>query len=91
MEISEGVIRLGLRPRRITPSSISIILHKILSLIKLIFTLLSVNFKKPFSEGIIAPVKGCPVNTCIHFFKKKKKKKKLYSQSMPCGYFMQYH
>ena len=27
MEISEGVIRLGLRPRRITPSSISIILH----------------------------------------------------------------
>ena len=32
MEISEGVIRLGLRPRRITPSSISIILHKILSL-----------------------------------------------------------
>ena len=30
---SEGVIRLGLRPRRITPSSISIILHKILSLI----------------------------------------------------------
>ena len=33
MEILEGVIRLGLRPRRITPSSISIILHKILSLI----------------------------------------------------------
>ena len=33
MEISEGVIRLGLRPWRITPSSISIILHKILSLI----------------------------------------------------------
>ena len=33
MEISEGVIRLGLRPRRITPSSISIIPHKILSLI----------------------------------------------------------
>ena len=32
-EISEGVTRLGLRPRRITPSSISIILHKILSLI----------------------------------------------------------
>ena len=30
MEISEGAIRLGLRPRRITPSSISIILHKIL-------------------------------------------------------------
>jgi len=28
MEISDGVIRLGLRPRRITPSSISIILHK---------------------------------------------------------------
>ena len=27
MEISEGVIRLGLRPRRITPSLISIILH----------------------------------------------------------------
>ena len=33
MEISEGVIRLDLRPRRITLSSISIILHKILSLI----------------------------------------------------------
>ena len=33
MEISGGVIRLGLRPRRITPSAISIILHKILSLI----------------------------------------------------------
>ena len=33
MKISEGVIRLGLRPRRITPSSVSIILHKILSLI----------------------------------------------------------
>ena len=32
MEISEGVIRLGVRSRRITPSSISIILHKILSL-----------------------------------------------------------
>ena len=33
MEISEGVIRLGLRPRQITPSLISTILHKILSLI----------------------------------------------------------
>ena len=33
MEISESVIRLGLRPRRITPPSISIILHKILRLI----------------------------------------------------------
>ena len=32
MEISEGVIRLGLRPRWITPSWMSIILHKILSL-----------------------------------------------------------
>ena len=29
MDISEAVIRLGLWPRRITPSSISIILHKI--------------------------------------------------------------
>ena len=29
LDISEGVIRLGLRPRRITPTSISIILHKI--------------------------------------------------------------
>ena len=34
MEISEGVIRLGLR--RITSSSISIILHKTLSLIHLL-------------------------------------------------------
>ena len=33
MEISKGVIRLGLRPRRITPSLISTIFHKILSLI----------------------------------------------------------
>ena len=33
MQISEGVIRLSLRLRRITPSSISIILHKMLSLI----------------------------------------------------------
>ena len=33
MEISDGVIRFGQRPRRITPSSISIILHKIFSLI----------------------------------------------------------
>ena len=33
MEISEGVIRLDLRPWRVTLSSISIILHKILSLI----------------------------------------------------------
>ena len=33
MEISEGVILLGLWPRQITPSSISIILHKLLSLI----------------------------------------------------------
>ena len=32
MEI-EGVIHLGLRRQRITPSSVSIILHKILSLI----------------------------------------------------------
>ena len=29
MEISEAVIRLGLRPRQITPSLISIILHKL--------------------------------------------------------------
>ena len=36
MEISEGVIRLGLRPRRITPSSISIILHKGRTIRKLI-------------------------------------------------------
>ena len=33
MEISEGVIRLGLASRRITLSSISKILHKIVSLI----------------------------------------------------------
>ena len=33
MEISDGVICRGRRPRRLTPSSISIILHKILSLI----------------------------------------------------------
>ena len=33
METSEGIIRLGLRPRRKSPSSISIILQKILSLI----------------------------------------------------------
>ena len=33
VEISEGVISLGLRPRWITPSSISIILYKILNLI----------------------------------------------------------
>ena len=33
MEISEGVIRLGLRRRRITPSSISIIRQKILTII----------------------------------------------------------
>ena len=31
------LIRLGLRPRRITPSSISIILHKILSLFNYLF------------------------------------------------------
>ena len=34
MVISEGVVHLGFRPRRITPSSIYIILHKILSLIQ---------------------------------------------------------
>ncbi len=34
MQISEGVIRLSLRLRRITPSSICIILHIILSLIQ---------------------------------------------------------
>ena len=33
MEIWEGAIRLSLRPRRITLSSISIILYKMLSLI----------------------------------------------------------
>ena len=33
MEISESVIHLGLQPRWITPSSISLIVHKILSLI----------------------------------------------------------
>ena len=33
IETSEGVIRLGLRLRRITPSKTSIILHKMLSLI----------------------------------------------------------
>ena len=33
MEISEGFISLGLRPRRITLSSISIILYKVLSLL----------------------------------------------------------
>ena len=36
MEISEGVVLLSLRPRHITPSSISITLHKILSLLLLI-------------------------------------------------------
>ena len=48
MEISEGVIRLGLRPRRITPSSTSIILHNILSLIHelLIIFLKSIFVKK---------------------------------------------
>ena len=32
-QISEGVIHLGLQPRRITPSSICLILHLLLSLI----------------------------------------------------------
>ena len=41
MEIEEGVIRRDRRPRRITPSEISIILHMILkpnSIIVLLFT-----------------------------------------------------
>ena len=55
MEISEGVIRLGLRPRdrRITPSSISIILRKILNLIhsllniqRLLRTVIKLHFVK---------------------------------------------
>ena len=43
MEISEGVIRLSLRPRQITPSSISITLHKILSLILIIVSYLKLS------------------------------------------------
>ena len=44
VEISEGVIRLGLWARRITPFPISIILHKILSLIH---QLLNIKLSKP--------------------------------------------
>ena len=44
VEISEGVIHLGLQPRRITPFSISIILHKILSLIHQLF---NIKLSKP--------------------------------------------
>ena len=44
MEIEEGVSRLRLRPRRITPFSISIILHKILSLIHQLF---NIKLSKP--------------------------------------------
>ena len=36
------LIRLGLRPRRITPSSISIIFHKILSLVNYLFIYLCI-------------------------------------------------
>ena len=43
MEMLKGVIRLGQRPRRLTPFSISIILHKILSLICKV-----ISFKKNF-------------------------------------------
>ena len=46
MEILEGVIRLGQRPWRITPSSISIILHNILSLI---LKLLNINLQRALS------------------------------------------
>ena len=44
MEIEEGVSRLRLRPRRITPFSISITLHKILSLIHQLF---NIKLSKP--------------------------------------------
>ena len=44
MGISEGVIRLGLRLRRITPSSISIILHKILSIIHKLLNAINPHF-----------------------------------------------
>ena len=54
MEISEGVIRLGLRPRWITPSSTSIILHNILSLIH---ELLIIFFKSIFVKKLIVVVK----------------------------------
>ena len=48
MEISEGVIRLGLRPRRITPSSISIILHRILSFIHQLLMIVSKSALRTF-------------------------------------------
>ena len=41
------LIRLGLRPRRITPSSISIIFHKILSLVNYLFIYLCIFVHLP--------------------------------------------
>ena len=41
------LIRLGLRPRRITPSSISIMLHKILSLVNYLFIYLCIFVHLP--------------------------------------------
>ena len=76
MEISEGVIRLGLRPRWITPSSISIILHKILSLIHLLLNIIKqfqlVNIGQPdYTHTFVASRKSSsfsdnrPWNLCI--------------------------
>ena len=48
MEIEEGVIRGGRRPRRVTPSEISIILHMIRkpnSIIVLLFIQINSRFK----------------------------------------------
>ena len=59
MESSEGFIRLGLQPRRKAPSSISIILHKILRLgLKEFFSKLTTvfNLKYIFFAVIIRPL-----------------------------------
>ena len=58
MKISEGVIRLGLQPRWITPSSISIILHKMLSLIHQLCGSRKYPYPPPTPQKIIGNFEG---------------------------------
>ena len=77
MEISEGVICRGRRPRRITPSSISIILHKILSLIHQLLIIIPYPFTniantiadRSYSRSLTGVISGIKRYTKLRIFR----------------------
>ena len=98
MEISEGVICRGRRPRRITPSSISIILHKILSLIHQLLIIIPSPFTniantisdRSYSRSLTGVISGIKRYMKLRIFRISVSVFGRWDSRMPCSRYLGY-